>query len=573
MGTGFTIATPLNVARYGISSVISLVDDALIEQMRQKLGRAAGRDLPEIGVRQEDSRARRIASYLDLLDDLVEEQVQRVRDSAFEVGSEITRYYQMLPDSPLRAMYEKMLEMADGTAKAELQEELRRRIARGSIDVNIMTKLDRDRFARGKELGPMFSDAMSALRGFASSKVHASVILSAGLNRRLFSYLSEFDDFFPDTDGRLRKKIILKVSDFRSALVQGKILAKKGLWVSEYRIESGLNCGGHAFGDKGHVLGPILEEFQQQRDKLIDQLHGAADKALASVGRERPAAPLPIRITVQGGIGTAEEAAMLHEVYNVDSTGWGSPFLLVPEVVSIDEPHLEKVARAEEEDVELSENSPLGIPFWSLKTSASEESRRKRIELGKPGSPCPKGFVAFNTEYTNLPICVASRAYQQRKLDELDCDTMCPEAAQDERERVLAKSCICHELSGGAVEEEGVDTAVCCGPNTVYFSKVATLMEMVDHIYGRATLPLSSERPHMFVKELNLHVTRLREQLDRRARGFQAATAESCAECRDNLMSSISYYREKATRLVEGRACDFHARLDELRGELEKMRG
>ena len=31
MGTGFTIATPLNVARYGISSVISLVDDALID--------------------------------------------------------------------------------------------------------------------------------------------------------------------------------------------------------------------------------------------------------------------------------------------------------------------------------------------------------------------------------------------------------------------------------------------------------------------------------------------------------------------------------------------------------------
>ena len=29
MGTGFTIATPLNVARYGISSVVSLVDDNL----------------------------------------------------------------------------------------------------------------------------------------------------------------------------------------------------------------------------------------------------------------------------------------------------------------------------------------------------------------------------------------------------------------------------------------------------------------------------------------------------------------------------------------------------------------
>ena len=53
--------------------MISLVDDALIEQMRQKLGRDTGRELPEIGNREEDSRARRIASYLDLLDDLVDD--------------------------------------------------------------------------------------------------------------------------------------------------------------------------------------------------------------------------------------------------------------------------------------------------------------------------------------------------------------------------------------------------------------------------------------------------------------------------------------------------------------------
>jgi hypothetical protein len=542
--------------------------------MRQKLGRTFGRECPAIAERDDDARARRIASYLDLLDDLVEHQIERVRASAFEVGSEITRYYQMLPDSPLRSLYETMLSTADSVAKSELQDELRRRITRGSIDVNIMTKLDRDRFRRGKELGPMFSDAMSALRGFASSKVHASVILSAGLNRRLYSYLADFDDFFPDADAQLRKKIILKVSDFRSAMIQGKILAKKGLWVSEFRIESGLNCGGHAFGDKGHVLGPILEEFNREKDRLVDQLHGLSDKARVALGRESSPEPLPLRITVQGGIGTAAEAQMLHEVYGVDSTGWGSPFLLVPEVVSIDEPHLEKVAEAQEEDVELSENSPLGIPFWSLKTSASEEARLSRIEEGKPGSPCPKGFVAFNTEFTNSPICIASRAYQKRKLEELAEEPVKPEIAEDIREGILAKSCICHELSGGAVAEEAdVKTAVCCGPNTVYFSKVATLKEMVDHIYGRTPLPISAERPHMFLKELSLHVSRLREQLDRRARGIQAATAESCAESRDNLLNSIHYYRDKASHIVSERAEDFRSRLDELRGELEKLRG
>jgi hypothetical protein len=36
MGTGFTVDSPLRVARYGIDSVISLVDDTLLEAMRCK---------------------------------------------------------------------------------------------------------------------------------------------------------------------------------------------------------------------------------------------------------------------------------------------------------------------------------------------------------------------------------------------------------------------------------------------------------------------------------------------------------------------------------------------------------
>lgn len=50
------------------------------------------------------------------------------------------------------------------------------------------------------------------------------------------------------------KKVVIKVSDYRSALIQGKYLAKKGIWVSEFRIESGLNCGGHAFATDGYLL-------------------------------------------------------------------------------------------------------------------------------------------------------------------------------------------------------------------------------------------------------------------------------------------------------------------------------
>lgn len=59
MGTGFTIDTPLKVARYGISSVISLVDDELIEKMRGHYSRLYGEVFAPIPRGEADARARR----------------------------------------------------------------------------------------------------------------------------------------------------------------------------------------------------------------------------------------------------------------------------------------------------------------------------------------------------------------------------------------------------------------------------------------------------------------------------------------------------------------------------------
>jgi len=575
MGTGFTIDTPLKVARYGISSVVSLVDDVLIEQMRRRLSRESGRDYEEIPESHEDSRAARITSYLDMMDEMIESQMARLKTSLFEAGSEITGYFEMLPEGPLRTAYEAMRQVADPAERARLQKALRDRVTAGGIDVNIMTKLDRDRIRRGKVLPPIFSDALSALRGYANSRLRSSLVLSAGMNRRLFRYLAEFPDFFPDAEGGIRKRIILKVGDYRSALIQGRLLAKQGLWVSEYRIESGLNCGGHAFGGKGTLLGPVLREFAQQRDALKAQLQEIWSAALAEMGRAVPEARMDIRVTVQGGIGTAEEKAMLEENYRVDGTGWGSPFLLVPEVVNIDPVHLEKIRNAGEGDVHLSNASPLGVPFWCLKNSASEELRTLRIAEGKPGSACPKGYLVSNTEFTRVPICTASRAYQRRKLQTLDEAAVDPELRRGLTEDVTDKACICHDLAGSATFATGIDpdarTAVCCGPNTVYFSRVARLREMVDHIYGRARLPLSSDRPHMFLKELSLHLDRLGREMDRRRRGLVQAADKSPGEIRDNLLAGILLYRETAAQLVRDRKDDFLARLESLRAELEKL--
>ncbi|HLF20118.1 MAG TPA: hypothetical protein VI704_04975, partial [Bacteroidota bacterium] len=421
LGLAFSIDTPIRVARYGISSVISIVDDILIEQMRKHYCSLHGEPFTSISSKDDDYRAQRITEYLNLVQRIVRTQIEKLKALAFEKGSEIVKYFEMLPDrSPLKTLYHVMMQTSDGGFKATLQQELRTRIVAGSIDVNIMTKLNKSNLGPGGvELPGEYSDSLAALRGFAKSELNSSVVLSAGLNPRLYSYLGECKEFLPDKHGKLRKKVILKVSDHRSALIQGKFLAKRGIWISEYRIESGLNCGGHAFATDGLLLGPILEEFKLKKQDLISELHELYICALRE--RDVPAAgtPFPVRLTVQGGIGTASEDRFLREYYQVDGTGWGSPFLLVPEATNLDDDTRQRLANAQQHDFYLSDASPLGIPFHNLRGSASEHLARHRAESGKPGSPCTKKYLVSNTEFTEQPICTASRQYQTLKIKQL----------------------------------------------------------------------------------------------------------------------------------------------------------
>ena len=575
MGTGFTIDTPLRVAKYGISSVISLVDDILIEQVRKFYCEKHGLPYEEITRHDPDARAHRITAYLNLLERLVRQQVEGLQASPFEKGSEITRYYEMLPETPLKRAYEEMLATADPDEKKRRQEMLRREAVPGSIDVNIMTKVDRDAYLNGNKLPPEFADAMAALRGYANSTLHSSVVFSAGINQRLYSYTATFGDFLPGEDGELKKKIVLKVSDYRSALVQGKFLAKRGLWVSEYRIESGLNCGGHAFPTEGHLLGPVLEEFKEKRQELIRLLHPTYVDALKTRGWPVQDVDYGARITVQGGIGTAVENSFLLTYYRVDATGWATPFLLVPEVTNVDAAHLQKLLNAADGDVYLSDSSPLGIPFWNLRTSASEESRRQRILLEKPGSPCPKAFAAFNTEFTETPTCIASRVYVKRKLEQLAAADLSPEQLAAAKTSVLDKACICHDLAGSTTLKYNLNPeatpAVCPGPNLVNFKKLATLEEMVGHIYGRLSLITNIERPHMFIKELMLYIDYLRNEARKVSLKVSPRSPGYLDSFRKNLMAGIDYYHRLAYEFIEEHRARFLDDLEALRNQVERL--
>src|ERR1019366_8459443 len=106
MGTGFSLDTPLRVGRFGISSVMSIVDDALIERMRRHYATRAGLPHQAIGALEPDARARRITAWLDLVHDLLDGQMAALRALPFSPGNEKTKYFELLPDdAPLRRAY------------------------------------------------------------------------------------------------------------------------------------------------------------------------------------------------------------------------------------------------------------------------------------------------------------------------------------------------------------------------------------------------------------------------------------------------------------------------------------
>lgn len=550
LGTGYTLDTPVHVAHLGVSSVISLVDDTIMEQMREFYSKKFNLPFKAISTKTDDCRAKRISSYLDMVDDIVRKKVKDLTDTVKFAGSELEKYVNMLPDTTeIKSKFnlgEKGAKTLEGIVNWV---NTNRQV--GSIDVNIMTKLDQARTKDGKELPIEYNDAHAALRGYANSKLSSSLVLSAGMSPRLYSYLEKFKDFFPNAAGEIKKNIILKVSDFRSALIQGKMLAAKGIWVSEYRIESGVNCGGHAFPTNGVLLGPILEEFRTQRDKLYNTCLDVYKTALVKKDLPEPQKTPELKVSAQGGIGNAEEHNLLLDHYGMDSVGWGTPFMLVPEVVSIDKETLNLLADAGEEELFMSGLSPLGVPFNSVKWASMSRKRQAMAKEGKPGMPCSKGYLKYNTEYTDKAICTSSRQYQTKKLEELRAMNLSEQEFNTAYEKIVEPECLCIGLGSSSLLSKGIQPAqsdkvtVCPGPNLAYFSKISTLAEMTDHIYGRLNLLNEKHRPHMFLKELKMYL----DIFANRTRQYLTSSEDKkelkqLEKYQKNLLDGVAYYKE-----------------------------
>ncbi len=557
LGLAFSIDTPLKVARYGISSVVSIVDDELTERMRHYHAKKNHIEYHFIDKKAENYRAERLQAYLDLLNQLVNQQFEELKKQEFVPGSDVCRYFELLPEKSIEKHgYELMQEFPEGESKEIFKKILKNKMKLGHIDVNIMAKLDKLNYKKdGTYLGDDNTDALAALRAFAQSQIDASVVLSAGMNPKLYSYIENFDCFYPDLQGKLRKRIILKVSDYRSALIQAKFLAKKGLWVSEFRIESGLNCGGHAFATDGYLLGPILEEFKQNRLQMKQELIELYTANLQLKAKAFDQIPEQ-KISVQGGIGTSDENQFLMSYYQLDGTGWGSPFLLVPEVTNVDDLTLEKLTKAKKEDYYLSNASPLGIRFNNFRLNSMDELRLKRIAEGKPGSPCTKKYLVSNTEFTKEPICTASHKYQKLKIKELSEKNLDAESYQREFDKITEKACLCEGLATSSYiktntlkPKESKAVSICPGPNLAYFNKTYSLDEMVKHIYGASNLLDAAQRSHMFINELNLYIDYLSEEVQEYLRDIKEKKRKYLFNFKAQLENGVNYYKNLFSEL------------------------
>jgi hypothetical protein len=550
MGLGYTIDSPIKVAHYGISSVISLVDDISMEKMREFYCKKFNLPFQSISSKAEDHRAKRITAYLNTVQEIVKHKFDQVRNSISHTEEDLKKYIDMLPEmSEIKLKFNQMIHT--GNLKHKLNEWLHENLVAGEIDVNIMSKLDRDRFENGEKLPSIMSDAQSALRGFALSDLSSSIVLSAGMNPRLYSYLEEFEDFYPNASLELKKKVILKVSDYRSALIQGRFLAKKGIWVSEYRIESGLNCGGHAFATDGFLMGPVLEEFRTNKEELIQAVHDIYIKALADKGKPVPEKPFLVKITAQGGVGSNTEHEFLMNYYQLDSIGWGTPFLLVPEATSVDEQTLEVLCKAKEEDLYMSEVSPLGVIFNNVRGTGMDLKKEAQNKLGKYGFPCTKKYLALTPVFSEEGTCTASREYQQKKIQELKEQNLSQMEFEKELGKITDKACLCNGLTASTLmmndldtKMEGTAVSICPGPNLAYFSSTYSLKKMVDHIYGRTNVMERNDRPNVFIKELGMYIEYLGGKIEETLKPISDKQKKHFETFQENLNKGVEYYKD-----------------------------
>ena len=89
---------------------------------------------------------------------------------------------------------------------------------------------------------------------------------------------------------------------------------------------------------------------------------------------------------------------------------------------------------------------------------------------------------------------------------------------------------------------EGKGVSVCPGPNMAYFSKLMSLNEITDHIYGRENVISRGDRPNMFVKELTIYIDYLKNKIEEAKDSINKKQEIYLTTFAKNLNEGIAYY-------------------------------
>ena len=202
----------------------------------------------------------------------------------------------------------------------------------------------------------------------------------------------------------------------------------------------------------------------------------------------------------------------------------------------------------------MSNLSPLGVLFNTVKGTSNEKLREERVQKGRAGSSCPKKLLALSKEFGEEGICTASKKYQDLKLQELETESlqtaMNEEIILKRKQEITEKACLCVGLVNAAYLESNLEikgekqgVVICPGPNLAYFDKEVSLKKMIQHIYGKTNIISDENRPNMFIKELKMYVDyylkNSTESLD-----AKNTAQKKWKTFRQNLIKGIDYYEE-----------------------------
>jgi hypothetical protein len=157
--------------------------------------------------------------------------------------------------------------------------------------------------------------------------------------------------------------------------------------------------------------------------------------------------------------------------------------------------------------------------------------------------------LSFNTEFTEKPICTASRQYQKLKIEQIESSEISADKKQIEISKTLEKECLCEGLGASAILKNGGElshkleaVSICPGPNLYFFKDTYSLAEMVDHIYGRKNVLTKVNRPHIFINEAQLYIDYLKKEIEEQIDNMSAKQQLYYQGFKDNLEKGLNYY-------------------------------